>query len=897
MTTKNLGPLVSGYLNPDGRNWETVGFQAGKPILDKELNLSQDLDIGSAQMAVKLALPSGWLTTGFMETSDTTPEIYTYVALSNGLKIPDQKVVVNGWPILVQHTNSDTGAGQIENLLDLGASPAGAGVTRTDLVILEVWRKLVAASPATDGKSPMSRIWLNGNVKLGSTDDATLNLADDILDTALGSESTKRVQIQYRLRVIQGIDLFSYPYGLDDPVVTARSTPTNPLTPDGAATTWPYVNQSANGDPGLWIAGDGIPTNTLATVDGYMYAIPLLAVFRRNDTAFDKNLNHNGGVALPGPSDRPDGYLYDLIEPSDVADLRMAVSPTGWDYAELGEKFFTYLLDNNLKTDWMLTTIGAGSVGHTVLWADEIGILPGDGVITGDTPGAEFIGQFDCTRRYFTDRPYEEILTFQVTPGVSPEVSTPTWGVGTTITISPTAIAQYPFPAAFIGNFMARAPTGTKILDIVRVFIRSNVPVAPQTGCEVGTMTQPTLLSDPWPIASVTGLGSYPVTPIVITLAGPPPTPTPPAFPITTEPMYIELLVAYPPGSGLTKTPTDDWGTASISCNNILAMPAIPPVDYNGGPFLYEFNYAHRELSLEYETTLQTFVMAWDCNTWGPFVPVVRLPERASSIAAARKNGVPFGAALLRDNARDVECMGVLMIPGDVIEFDYYARRAIPQSGVQFTIYYEARAPQTTRESLLGTVQDLVPRWISSNVYTLTCGSGTAGNYAPSAGWADEAYPFPYAYVQLGGLSATYTADHYLSGSPSVFISGFSSYSGYLKLPAYVPYTPNPQEVEFQRSVGDVDAEGRSFFAGVPTAVYQPNAFATPFTTLKSHRNMLPTVMELTTDSILGPKGMLVGIMLLRNDYYGGIENNVEWSMDTTFSLFRIPGYPLNRKV
>ncbi len=895
MTTKNLGTLVSGYLNPDGRNWETIGFQAGKPVLDKELNLSQDVDIGSAQMAVKLALPSGWLTTGFLETSDTTPEIYTALATANALKIPDQKAVVNGWPILVQHTNSNTGAGQTENLLDLGASPSGAGVTRTDLVVLEVWRKLVAPSPSVDGKSPMARIWLNGNVKLGATDDATLNLADDILDTSVGSETTKRVQIQYRLRVIQGVDLFSYPYGLDDPVVTARSTPAAAALPDGNATTWPYVNQSANGDPGLWIAGDGNPTNTLATVDGYMYAIPLMAVFRRNDTAFDRNTNHNGGVASPGPSDRPDGYFYDIIEARDIADLRMAVSPTGWDYAELGEKFFTYLLDNNLKTDWLLTGIGAGSVGHTVLWADEIGVLPGDGVITGDTPGAEFIGQFDCTRRYISDRPTEEILTFMVTPG-DPAHPGPVWAPGSVITITPTAIAQYPFTPAFIGNFMARAPTGTKILDVIRCAIRSSGLVPPQTGVDVGITLQ-ALTSDPWPIASITGLGTYPVTPIVITLAGPAPTPTPPAPAITNEPMYIELLVAYPPGSGLTKTPTADWGAASISCNNIGSLPVIAPVSYNGGAFSYQFNYSHRELLLEYETTLQTYVAAWYCNSGAPFAPIIRLPERASSIAAGRKNGVPIGVSALYDDGRDVECMGVAMLPGDVIEIDYYAKRAIPQSGVQFTLYYEARAAQTTRESLLGTTQTLVPRWISPNVYAINCGSGTAGSDISGPGWMDEAYPFPYAYVQLGGLTGAYSADHHLHGLSEVFINGFSSASGYIKLPAYIPYTPNPQEVTFQRLVGEVDAEGRSYFSGVPTAVYQPGAWATPFTAMKSHRNMTPTVMELTTDSILGPKGMLVGIMLVRNDYYGSIENNVAWDVNTTFSLFRLPGYPLNRKV
>ena len=84
------------------------------------------------------------------------------------------------------------------------------------------------------------------------------------------------------------------------------------------ATLFPYTSQSAAGDPGLWRAGDGVPTNTLGTVDGYMYALPLMAVVRRNTAAFDRNSNHNGGVASPGPSDRPDGLFYDIVDARDI---------------------------------------------------------------------------------------------------------------------------------------------------------------------------------------------------------------------------------------------------------------------------------------------------------------------------------------------------------------------------------------------------------------------------------------------------------------------------------------------------------------------------------------------------------------------------------------------------
>ena len=46
---------VSRNLDAKNRNWESIIYQAGHPILDSELNLSQDLKKG------KLKLPSGIL--------------------------------------------------------------------------------------------------------------------------------------------------------------------------------------------------------------------------------------------------------------------------------------------------------------------------------------------------------------------------------------------------------------------------------------------------------------------------------------------------------------------------------------------------------------------------------------------------------------------------------------------------------------------------------------------------------------------------------------------------------------------------------------------------------------------------------------------------------------------
>lgn len=871
MTTKNYGLSTSGYLDPSGRAFENLVFEAGKPVLDKELNLGADIESGFTQAHLKRASASGWLSDDFINTFVPALRLFTPSILPNNISTPPLTALINGWQIPVVNTNANG-----SNLLDLGAGPVGNGARRTDLVILEVWRKLISPSPSTDGKSQTARIWLNGNVKVSAIDDPTINPPDDILDGVVLAETTKRVQVQYRLRVIRGIDLFAYPTGIEDPSVLANSTPANALAPDGVATAFGYTNQSTNGDPGLWVAGNGIPSNTLNTVDGYMYAIPLLGVFRRNTTGFDRNLNQNGGVATPGPSDRPDGLFYDVIDIRDIVDLRRGVSVTGFNYEEVLDKNFTALLDNSTQTEWTQIGIGGGTDGHTLLAADEIGVSNangGDGVTTGDTPGANFIDQFDYTRRRFSDRVIYEVMTVQYTPGGA-GVSTATWQNGTVITINPTALAPYPF-APF--NFPAYAPSQTRIVDVIGMRIEGTA--GPAKSVNVGTPRETG--TSYLPVTSITGLGVFPISNVVITTGDPAP------FTLTTEPIYIDLLIAYPPATGLTYTPTKDFGSASFTINNPANLPAAPPTNF-AAVANEMFDPPHREINLQYTTTSLVFSFAAD--TTGPRT-FYDLPERASA-ATVTVNSVPQVATLSADGR-------VINIPsgtlsGDSVVVTYTALRPIPQTQVQFTIYYEARAPQTVRTNLLGTTQQLIPRYISPYIYTLTTGPGSI----------EAGYPFPMAYVQSGGVSSPtlpFSGDAQLNGSANVFVSDFNANVGMLKLPAYVPYTPDPSGVVFQRLLGDIDPENRTFFKTVPTSAYIPNAFAHPLSDARTHKVLLPCLMETTVDTPLAPKGSLVLVLLSRWAPLDN-ENSVRFNMTTpsdnttTASIYRINGNLLNRR-
>lgn len=872
MTVKSYGTGISAYLDPEGRSWETTVFQAGKPLLDKELNLSQDLSAEAEFQFRRRTMPSGWMADDILSTQGGTvgtDAIYNASAVANELLLIDNlRAHVNGWLIRV----SNTGASGV-NKITLPAAPAGAGTKRSDIVVLEVWRRVIEASPSTVGKSPSARIWRNGNVKVASGDDVALNYADDILDGAVGSATTKRVQIQYRLRAISGVNLFTYLYGLDDPAVVANSVPTNAATPDGAATVFAYTNQSSDGDPGLWRAGDGNPANTLGTVDGYMYAIPMFGVFRRNTAAWNRNTNHNGGVASPGPSDRPDGLFYDIIDIKDVIDLRMGVSASGWNYTEVLEKNFNSLLDNQLITELTTTTLGGGVNGHLHLFADEIGITNahgGDGTTTGDTPGASFIGEFDAVRRHFSDRSILETMTLRYVPADG-SGGGPNWTNNSIITIDPSSLPVYPYTAF---NWASFTPGNISIAELQSATFIGVGGAKRQASVGMGT-------------AKVSGLGVVPAASISFNIG------TVPAG-ITDEPLYIRFTVAYPKGAGLTKTPAVDLGSTGLIINNSGALPAGSPVLYEGIQ-TQTIDAPHRELSLMYRTVSQT--ISFSVANSGTTSSLV-MPERVLSVSAVTVNGGAYAGVTSISTDGYTLSFTVPHNPGDFVTVTFKAVRPMPQNGEQVTLFYYAVAPQTAREALIGTSLALIPRCISSYLYSMTAGSGSE----------NASYPFEQQYVQMPGIypasGGSFDGDHELDAPGRVTIRGMSTDGGFLKLPTLVPMVAPPDQFTLTRAPGDVDAEGRSYFKTIPGSTYLPNAFAEPLATPVRHRCVLPVLAELATDSTLGPKGQLVLVLIGSWNARPGIgstTNSVAFDSTlatnfTSASVYRIKGNLLNRR-
>jgi hypothetical protein len=321
----NFGLGVSRVLDPKSTQYIEVIFNQGSPLLDSEFNLVGDLAAGLNRQQVLSGITSGWL------GNDTNPsKVYvTDPTWSNWFQFGRQRTGdkqsimwanVNGWLVPVTGTKTGDPPGSPDdvntwNKILLDPPPGSAGDARADFVFLEVWKARISPYPSSLNKPNASAIYKLGNVEGGMS-----YLPDDLTDPEIGEETTQRVQLQYRIRVVKGlINLSTNPDGFDQAVVKAQGTQATPPSVGG----YTFTNMRDElGDPGLWRAGDG-SDNVLGTVDGYVYAIPLCIVFRRNTIqwAGEPYQNLNGGFNRnPTAVDRTGTLTFSTV-PTLAADL------------------------------------------------------------------------------------------------------------------------------------------------------------------------------------------------------------------------------------------------------------------------------------------------------------------------------------------------------------------------------------------------------------------------------------------------------------------------------------------------------------------------------------------------------------------------------------------------
>ena len=250
-----------------------------------------------------------------------------------------------------------------------------------------------------------SKIYKYGNIQYSGT-----NLANDLIDCSVNYETSLRVQIQYRIRVVGDIDIETYPEGFDPNTVFVQGPM---LTPNESCSEAYFTR--VPGDIGLWRAGAGdvVAQQLLGTVDGYTYAIPMFAIARRNKTAYHYDTHDNGSARnrvdyLGGiASDRPDGLYNDIIVAGDILDLRHRVG-VNEDYSELARDAFNKLTKGKLRTKMSKVTPGEDRFGVLITQADR---LYGDGMRRVFSNAA--MPQFETV---FTRTIHDKIVG---TPGIS----------------------------------------------------------------------------------------------------------------------------------------------------------------------------------------------------------------------------------------------------------------------------------------------------------------------------------------------------------------------------------------------------------------------------------------------------------------------------------------------
>ena len=1056
------GSTVSRYLSPDERSWDEAVYQSGKPVLDAELNLSQEVNRTLRQIVQQRVNPSGWLRGpvpnrafddfGFPGASD--PDAFTMAARS---------AVVAGMPITVEYTDTITAGSNLIQLDPANLPTTPPGVKRTDFVFLEVFRALVSWSPhasatvtvnsplavvagntitiggtpltATAGvpgvdqfqiganetitaaniaaainlvtnsftaictayadvtvpeqvnllvvdalaglagnavtlaasasftisganfaggadeanKPTQASIYRNGNVLSPSA----VALPDDIADPAIGAESTKRVQIQYRIRttgVAEAIDFKTEPDGFSNPNVLAQGTQASPVAtytfvPADNTTVSAPSDATAYGivDPGLWIAGDGSSgaATALGTVDGFVYAIPLAFVFRRNDAfdsgagnGFDPDNNANGalpsthgvfvnpiiGAIAAGDSDRPDGYFCDVIVATDVLDLRRQIVPGGLDLKAELDRQMAMLLDGTNRT-WAIDTADkqnlgsfSGDASTQFLVCDEIGRA------TVVSTRGELIAEFDHIRRRFADQPVIErlILLLYPTDGIGPEPGKfvaqanpgySGWYDGDVININFAALnpsTDGTWNNATASDLLAVVlnywPVGTMVTDVLRVFhddgnsaavVSQAAAVDLITG--VGTSHVQITIGPNSTVADAGGTVGVPYVMSGVAIDNGSP-----------RRIFVELEISYPAGEGTT--------------NDVDLEVTPDPVVYASGPVLeldtaqrpsdFEtllapaFRSPRREVGIEYVANSTVAATPITDNVVSVDNQTVFFPRRVNGTTPPTLiDGVDLlaraidGSTLYGDSTQLVVIdpagpNGPLSQLGQtLVNVTYFAQDALPNygaTGYQIGVYYRANAPQTAgvkAGGLGGMPSPLTVRPIAMN---RDLWSGIAGVGSVEEGFPYESHGMSQIPVNANVPAGDFGGEWFLTATANISVGDFSADTGLLNLHAMVQMDP-VVSVEF--SGKDTDIEFRSHYQVANPLSYRPTAMAQPLSGIATHKVWLPFLAVSTVDCPLYRKGEVLLVVITR---YATVdaENTVAFDSGTTVcaAVYRTSG-------
>lgn len=462
----------------------------GNPASSKEYNVNFLIRTQAEQELYRSLMPSGFLSrvtpVTTLETTTGTDTDAELVALTtnsspvaNTLRLGRADVLVNGWKIHVTNTDGTNG---VHNNIVLDTAPSTAG--RTDLVFLEVWVAELGGTSAsisnTTNKPSATTIYAFGNRDFKGT-----NVTDDISE--VDAEINRRWQVQYRIRKVNGVSIDTFIDGVDDTVNVKAwgANPNNTWTGStaGVGSSYTFSNMGSDSqfpDVGLWRAGDGstVAQSTLGTVDGYVYVIPIAAVFRRNSGQYNTSTNALGSAtAVAGTgniasavSGRPDGLFYDQVAEFDIQSLRHGVAAQH-DFEQIESQALDRLMRGNLMSYFGIgDNVGAPGGTGTSPYRGTL-VTYTEGLSAVDQPLINDFSQYNYQRRIFSDAAVVQQTPFYFT-GVTTDlndtthfskpfnVNAPAQPTGTASTVSGTlAAGTYLVKVTYTNQFGETTPS------------------------------------------------------------------------------------------------------------------------------------------------------------------------------------------------------------------------------------------------------------------------------------------------------------------------------------------------------------------------------------------------------------------------------------------------------
>lgn len=661
------------------------------------------------------------------------------------------------------------------------------------------------------------------------------------------------------------------------------------------------------------------------------------------------------GAVPAGASDRPDGEFCNVVTTNGILDLRRHVVPSGLNLAAELQYQMQSLLDGSIRT-WSVDTTSkqdlggdSGDVSTRFLICNEIGRSNTSGgvpPISGDTQRGPLIRSYDHLARRFGAQPVVERVVVAFWPGdrdapaaVPPGTVNPAryvkpaldgggapknagqWYEGDVLHLDLEFLNSTTLGGLFdarpgagdggggsgIGlpsqNFLAFAPVGTVITDVLRVMHDDgNYNVAQNQNVQMGI---------------VKGLGT---THLEVTLDAND-TPVTGGLNVATTRMvgrdqgvgvwdtegsarriFLEIELTYPIGVGTTDTPDHEIVPDTLVYSDSVAKPTGPGPcienDMGQRPADFEkllpprLRTGFREIQHEYITndtiahgaplagspvglvtteqlvSRSNLALAFPRRLWGDRGATGMYVEDAVDLVAREVSDVltEFGSS-----SRTAVLTGVpapLSGAGQTLcTVRYFAQDPIPNYGVngggyQVGYYFRSNAPQTagthegdiksTGGGTLPTTLQVEPLLTSPTVWTGQRGMGGHELAFPYASPLDQIPIHDGTTIPAGpDFVAGTTEEWFFAATAEVAIDDFSADTGLLVLHAFVQQDVQniltfggPDNTEYPRK----DAEFRAFYPFADDTAYRPTVLAQPLYGATRHKAFTPFLARAVAD-------------------------------------------------